>query len=187
MLKTFDIILDLEKQTKNNIFNVSQNDLNSIQINMTILQDGKTVNLTGTIPRIVIKKPRGKKVIQDCDIVDAVNSKISVILDTQSIIEAGKHLAEIYIYQGNSVSVTGTFEYISNKAILDPSTVESTNDFQDINNMLIALNDLATSLNMDVYKKSEVDAKFNTLTIKSPDGNSWTISISNDGSINTID
>jgi hypothetical protein len=187
MLKTFDIILDLEKQTKNNIFNVSQNDLNSIQINMTILQDSKSVDLTGTIPRIVIRKPRGKKVIQDCNFVNAAQGLISVVLDTQSLIEAGKHLAEVYIYQGDAVSVTGTFEYISNKAILDPSTVESTNDFQDINNMLISLSELASSLSMDVYKKSEVDAKFNTLTIKSPDGNSWTISISNDGSINTID
>jgi hypothetical protein len=185
MLKTFEITLDLEKQTKNNTFNVSQNDLNSIQINMTILQDGKIVDLTGTEVKLVIKKPRGKKVFQFCDLTEPTKGKVTVILDTQSIIEAGKHLAEIYIYQGESVSVTGTFEYISNKAILDPSTVESTNDFQDINNALISLMEVANNLNIDVYKKSEVDAKFNTLTIKSPDGHVWRISITNDGSLST--
>ncbi|MGG2024225.1 BppU family phage baseplate upper protein [Gottfriedia sp. S16(2024)] len=161
MIKTFDILLELENKSKNLPFSVSQNDLNAIQLNMTILKDGIPLNIAGTTSaRIAIKKPGGLSVIQDCEIVDSYKGKISVILSTQAYAEIGKHDAEIYLYEGNVVSVTSTFSYTSKKAILDNGTVTSTNDWQSINDALIQIDGNINRIeNADVYTKSEADVK----------------------------
>jgi hypothetical protein len=113
LLKTYEVNLDLESQTANTAFTISQNDLKTIEIIFTLTQDKSPVDLTGTIPRIAILKPSGKTVIQDCELSDPTRGKFHVILNTQAYIEVGTHTAEIYVYNDTQVAVTGTFTYNS--------------------------------------------------------------------------
>lgn len=155
MLKSFNLVLDLEKQISNPLFSISQNDLNSIVLNITIKQEGKILNLLGTTCKIAIKKPRGNTVFQTCDIIDAENGIIKVTLNTQAYIEIGTHSAEIYIYKDLNVSVTNSFSYISKTAILNDETIVSTNEWQAINEVINNIN------NHGSYTKPEIDSKLN--------------------------
>lgn len=137
MLKTFEVSLDLENQTANSAFTISQNDLKTIEIIFTVTQDKKPVDLTGTLPRIAILKPSGNTVIQDCTLdVDPTKGNFQIILDSQAYVEVGVHTCEVYIYSGDQVAVTGTFTYNSRIGIFSDTTLTSTNDWQAINDAL---------------------------------------------------
>lgn len=143
MLKTFNISLNLENTTTYPRFTINQNDLNTVEVNMTLTINKKPVDLTGITPRIVIKKPSRLTVIQDCTVVNALKGNFKVILDTQAYSESGKHLAEVCLYEGqNKVSVTETFTYMSNEAILNDSTVTSSNEWQSINDAFFKLENI---------------------------------------------
>jgi hypothetical protein len=177
MLKTFDVSLDIENQTSNNIFTISQNDLQVVEITFTLTQDKGIVNLTGLAPRIAIKKPSGLTVVQDCTVVDALKGKFNVVLSTQAYSEIGVHTGEIYIYSDTQVAVTGSFSYISKVGILNDTTLESSNDWQAINNALLNymtnqeardLIDAAISENgvnlQNYYNKGEIDTQLTSVT-----------------------
>jgi hypothetical protein len=169
MLKTFNVSLDIQKSALKNTyyqsFSFSQNDLNTIEINIFLKSNNQPFDITGSTPRIVIKKPSKLTVIQDCTIVDALLGKMKVILDTQAYCEPGLHQVELYLYEGSEVLVPGRFSYISNDAILNDKTVESNNDWQLINNALISIDESNKQINdnlnrienADVYTKTEVN------------------------------
>jgi hypothetical protein len=167
MLKTYNISLDLEAKTSPKSFSVNQNDLNTLEVNITITSNKKPLDITGMTPRIVIKKPSYLTVIQDCEIVSAVTGSIKVVLNTQAYSEAGSHTGEVYLYEGANVLVTETFSYSSNKAILNDKAFKSSNDWQSINDAFIKIDDGINRIeNADVYTKSEADAKLSTVYSK---------------------
>lgn len=134
MIKTFNVTVDVEQPINNKSFSVNTNDLNSLQLNINVVQDNKPIDLTGKTVRIAIVKQDRKTVFQDCKVTGAKEGRCEVILGTQAYIAIGRHIAEVMIYEGSEkVSVTGRFQYVSVKGILDDSTLESTNDFQAIN------------------------------------------------------
>jgi len=139
MLKTFNIQLDIEKNIQNDIFSISENDLNSVQLTFDVFQDGKPFNMTGLIPRLAVKKSSGLTVFQDCRIVDAVLGTCEVTLTTQSYMESGLHTAELHFYNetigGEQVAVTGTFKFDSRQSIMNDETVISSNEWQAINEL----------------------------------------------------
>lgn len=167
MLKSYNISLDLEKKTSPQSFSISQNDLNTIELNIVITKNKAPLNISGAIPRIVIKKPSYLTVIQDCEIVDALTGKIKVVLNTQAYSESGSHSGEVYLYEGANVLVTETFTYSSNKAILNDKAFKSSNEWQSINDAFIQIDGNMAQINdginrienADVYTKSEADVK----------------------------
>lgn len=178
MLKTFEVNLDLENQTANSAFTISQNDLKTIEIIFTVTQDKKAVDLTGTLPRIAILKPSGKTVIQDCTLdVDPTKGNFQVILDSQAYVEVGVHTCEVYIYSGDQVAVTGTFTYNSRIGIFSDTTLTSSNDWQAINDALAnyMTNDQAKTLIDSIiaqnggvnlqnyYTKTDVDTQMSSV------------------------
>ena len=159
MLKTYNISLDLEAKTSPKAFTVNQNDLNTLEVNITITSNKKPLDITGMTPRIVIKKPSYLTVIQDCEVVSAITGSIKVVLNTQAYSEAGSHQGEVYLYEGENVLVTETFSYTSNKAILNDKAFKSSNDWQSINDALIKIDDGISRIeNADVYTKTEVNS-----------------------------
>lgn len=156
MKKTFEITVDMEKQTTNPSFSVSQNDLNSIELDFTLTQDQMPVDLTGCLVRMAIKKPSGKVVFQDCTIADAAAGSVYVILSTQGYSEVGLHTAEIMVSKDSEVAVTGSFQYTSRTAILNDTTLESNNDFQALAKLLLSIT--------NAYSKEEIDAFLAQLT-----------------------
>jgi BppU N-terminal domain len=142
LLKTFDILLDIEKDLyspANILFNVSRNDFESIQLNFTIMQDEKPVDLTGQTVEMAIKKPSGLSVYQAVEITDPTAGKAEARLSIQAYVEFGIHTAEIYIRDLESMAVTNTFYFYSREAIMETEEIQSVNDWSALQQALFAL------------------------------------------------
>jgi hypothetical protein len=171
MLKTFDITVDLETQTAYNKFSVSQGDLNSIALTLNLTQDGKPVDLTGCTVRMVVRKPSGKTIIKDCPVVIPTNGSCTVLLGTQASVEIGTYTAELYIYNNDSVAVSGVFTYSSRETILDDEHVESQNDWQAIHSAIGEAREILDYLEsngtgIDAEARKDITEINNTLTDK---------------------
>lgn len=163
MFKNFPVIVDTVQKSKLNNIVVNSNDLKTFKLTITINQFNKPIDLTGATVRIAIVKPDNKTVFQDCTITDPTTGICEVVLDTQAFIIAGVYIAEVMIYFGvDTVAVTGRFSYSVSKGILDNSTVESTNDWQAINQAIDAAEGILIDLRengtgIDVQARSELE------------------------------
>jgi hypothetical protein len=139
MLKTFDVILDVEKELHSitmPAFNLSQSDKDSIEITFHVNQDNAAFDLTDKTVQIAIKKPSGLTVYQNCSIVDAVNGESSIILDKQAYIEYGFYTGELMISDVDQMIVTTPFYYGVRTAIMAAQAEESINDWSALENAL---------------------------------------------------
>ena len=123
--------------TTNPTIQIKQSDLNSIRFAFTLLDDGSVLDLTGTTAQITIKKPSGMTVFQLLDITDPLMGQAEVILDNQAYVEIGNHSAEVVLTTADATSVTRSFSYTSLDAILDDTTLESQNEWTDLQNILL--------------------------------------------------
>jgi hypothetical protein len=134
LLKTFDILLDIEKELydlTNLLFSVSMNDNDTIQLNFKILQDEKAMNLTDSAVELAVKTPSGKTVFQVAEVTDAENGLATIRLSEQAFFEFGTHKAEVYIRQNERLAVTSPFWYSSREAILHASELEEWSAFHE--------------------------------------------------------
>lgn len=121
----------------NPLIQVKESDLNSIRFDFLIRDQGTVVDLTGAEVRLVVKKPSGYTVIQDCVITNALEGACEVILTNQAYLEVGSHTGELVITIGESTITTKSFEYSSLDAILDDRTIKSANDWQVLHDILL--------------------------------------------------
>jgi hypothetical protein len=141
LLKTYEIILDVEKELYNpsNLsFSISQNDLESIELTFLIRQDENDLNLTGNTVELAVKKPSGLTIYHECDITDATGGEAKILLDNQAYLEYGVHTAELYIRNVDQLAVTCPFWYMSRSAIMDDQTIESSNEWSALQQALFA-------------------------------------------------
>ena len=141
MVKTFDILLDIEKELYNPsslLFTVSRDDFNTIQLNFAISQDGKVVDLTNKIVELAIKKPSGLTVYQDCEITNALQGLAQTYLSQQAYIEYGVYMAEVYVREGTEISVTSPFWYQAKSSIFNAYGVGSIDDLSALQKALFA-------------------------------------------------
>lgn len=134
MLKTFEIILDIEKDLYNattQSFAVSQNDLDTVELSFLIQQDNAALDLTGTTIQLAIKKPSSLVVYQDVEIIDAAAGEARVMLNNQAYIEFGIYTAEIYIRDVDSLAVTCPFYYFSRTSVMGDDSIESITEWTD--------------------------------------------------------
>jgi hypothetical protein len=115
---------------------VKESDLNSVQFNFQVTDNGALVDLTGAEVRLVVLKPSGLTVVQDCEMVEAVTGLCRVLLSNQAYLEIGNYTGELVITTPTSTLVTRSFSYSSLDAILDDETLESANDWQAIHDIL---------------------------------------------------
>jgi len=126
MVKTFDILLDIEKELyspSNLLFSVSTNDLNNIQLNFVITQDGTPLDLTNKTIELGVKKPSGIATYQDCEITNGIEGKATVLLSLQAYDEYGFYTAEVYVKEIDNLSVTSPFYYLSKSAVLETEAI----------------------------------------------------------------
>ena len=116
---------------------VKESDLNSIRFGFTVLDDNVAIDLTGAVVRLVVRKPSGLTIIQDCTITDAINGKCELVLSSQGYVEIGNYTGELVITKDDLVSVTREFTFSSLDAILDDDTLESQNDWQSFQELLL--------------------------------------------------
>lgn len=139
MFKTFPVILDVTKSHLNDMFQVSNNDLNTIKLSLSIKSDLLAFDLTGKTVRLAIKKPDGFVTFQTGGVTDAPGGLCEFILDRQSYLVEGMHEAEVMIYKDEeTVVVTQKFFYKVNRAIMNDKLIESTNEFPAINKAIQA-------------------------------------------------
>lgn len=139
MFKNFPIVLDVTKSHLNDMFQVSNNDLNTIKLSLSIKSDLLAFDLTGKTVRLAIKKPDGFATFQTGGVTDAPSGLCEFILDRQSYLVEGMHEAEVMIYQDEeTVVVTQKFFYKVNRAIMNDTFIESTNEFPAINQAIQA-------------------------------------------------
>lgn len=144
MVKTFDILLDLEKDLyspSSLLFTVSRNDFNTVQLNFVVTQDGTPVDLTNKTVELAVKKPSGLTVYQACEITSAIEGKAKIDLSQQAYIEYGIYTAEVYIRDVNNLAVTSPFWYQSRTPIFNETTeeaIQSSNDWSALQEVLFA-------------------------------------------------
>lgn len=139
MLKTFDVLLDVEKELHHismPAFTISQSDLDSVEITFHVNQDNATFNLTDKTVQIAIKKPSGLTVYQNCSIVDAAAGETSVILSKQAYIEYGFYTGELMISDLDQMIVTTPFYYGVRTAIMATQAEESINDWSALERLI---------------------------------------------------
>lgn len=147
MFKEYQVTIDTTRETRNPVVHVNTNDLQTVKFIINILNQGKSVDLTGSTVRIAIKKPDNKTVFQDCKITDATKGKCEVVLNTQAYIVPGPHYAEVMIYYtADKVSVSGRFIYGANQGILNDKTIKSANEWQSINQAISDAEGILTDL-----------------------------------------
>lgn len=123
--------------TTNPTIQVKQSDLNSVRFKFTVMDDGGVIDLTGASVRFTAKKPSGLTVFQDCDITDPLTGSAELMLDSQCYIEVGNYTAELIITLGTTQSVTRSFNYTSLDAVLDNDTLQSANEWGDLQQILL--------------------------------------------------
>ena len=141
MQKTYDILLDIEKEIytpSNLLFSISRNDFETIELTLKISQDDTRLDITGTTVELAIKKPSGLTVYQVCEITNAAQGEATVKLNVQSYAEYGVHMAEVYIRNVDQLVVTCPFWYYSRAAIMETEEIESINDWSALQQALFA-------------------------------------------------
>lgn len=149
VFKTYEIDIDTMKETQSTNILFNQGDLNTAKLIIRVLHNGETLNLSGYAVRIALMKVDGKRVYQDCEIVDAQNGLVEVILTTQSLAAAGKVEGELSLsFGGNKKMISTKFSFQVEKSIMNSSAVESMNDLSVIERALHLVESLG-QVNLD--------------------------------------
>lgn len=147
MYKTLELTLDTERtnNTKTNAQNflVNTNDYESIKIVADIVQDKERVDLSDATVKLAIRKPDKTIVFQDGTVTAAVEGECEFVLETQSYVLKGTHVAEVMIYFADGkIVVTRAFAYHVAEGILTDTAIESTSWYQDVNELQLAVQEL---------------------------------------------
>lgn len=152
-IKTYNVLLDTKESVKNPSFVINTNDLQSVKLVILINQDGDPLDLTGATVRLAIKKPDKTTVLQDATIVDHVAGSCELVLTTQAYVVKGDYEAEVMVYYGSdTVAVTSDFKYTAKKGILSDDTLESTNEWQVLNQAVADANNTINKLRPDTVE-----------------------------------
>lgn len=101
------------------------------------MDDGGVIDLTGAAVRFTAKKPSGLTVFQDCEVTEPLTGSAELMLDSQCYIEVGNYTAELVITLGTTQSVTRSFTYTSLDAVIDDETLQSANEWGDLQQILL--------------------------------------------------
>ena len=147
MYKTLELTLDTERtnNTKTNAQNflVNTNDYESVKIIADIVQDKEQVDLTDATVKLAIRKPDQTIVFQDGTVTMPLEGECEFVLETQSYILKGTHVAEVMIYfLDGKIVVTRAFAYHVAEGILSDTAIESTSWYQDVNELQLAVQEL---------------------------------------------
>ncbi len=139
-LKEFNIMLDIKKHRKNEEIEIVQGDFDTNIINITLYDGLNVYSLDGLNIEIAFAKSDGTTVLQGAQ--DEVNpiaiagNKIICTLKTNTIAAPGKVLAEVRILDGDRLLTSTRFEFYVRKAIVNDETIESTNEFPALQQMI---------------------------------------------------
>lgn len=160
MVKTFEIELDLLNKSINEVFNLCNNDKDTIQLNITIKNGLYRLDLSGKIVQLTVKKTDGTIVIQSGCVTDGVNGFCKVVLNKQAYQETGCHKAELVIQGDNETVSTIKFYYRVSKNILINNKKESTNQITSVTDVN---KDLAIDTSVETGQMNVQSTELNSL------------------------
>ena len=143
-VETIDLQID---QELTNPIQAKQGDSESYLLINIKNNDGTNFDLTDKVVRLYAIKPDDKKVFNDCEVIDEKNGQIEVKLTTQILAVTGWLKCELIISDNNS-SKLSTMSFIIDVIAtnIDDNKIESTNEFQALNNALARIEKYTTRL-----------------------------------------
>lgn len=143
IFKTYEITVDTMKENQNVDIRFSQGDLNTAKLIITILHDGSVLNLVGYAVRLALVKTDGKRVYQDCTIIDGENGVVEVVLSSQTLAIAGVVEGELSISLGENKQIISTkFQFTVEKSIMNNNIVKSMNEIPVLEKAISIANSL---------------------------------------------
>lgn len=174
MITTTELLLDISRNTTPPIVYAKQGDKNSRSVSITLLENGKPYTLGNNITaRIKALKPDDKAVFNNATILE---NKIIVELTEQTLAEPGLVIADISLYDDNSILSTHYFYIRVERSALSDKSIVSTDEFTVLTDALsettralataIMANDKATSLINELgdFSSAVNEAKESALT-----------------------
>ncbi|WP_214328514.1 BppU family phage baseplate upper protein, partial [Bacillus paranthracis] len=143
--QSYEITVDTRKSISHSNIEFSQNNLNISELIFNITEDGKNFTLNDTDKIIVyFEKPDKTVVFQDkeVELLDKEKGKIKVLLTSQTLVKAGDVKGQISIERtedGTRKRVnTYDFSFKVRSSIASNDSIESTNEFQIFDKIMVA-------------------------------------------------
>lgn len=142
-LKEYSFRLDIKKKKDIEYIEVVQGDTGTNVFNITLFDGYNPYNLYNLHVEIIFKKADGTTVEQnDIEKVNDVQGKIRCVLKTNTIAYPGKVIAELKILDNEKMLTSTTFEFWVRKSLLNDETIESTNEFPILTQLINETHDL---------------------------------------------
>ena len=147
-----NIVVDITQRNYNTIQTI-QYDVDSRYVNVKIVNSGKNVDLTNYMVSIACKKPDGKIVFNETEMVEPKQGLIKFLISEQISSTLGEVVCELKIYGKNSSVLTTQYFTINVTQPIADKTIQSTNEFRQLT---IAMNEYNAWI-------SKVEDKYNGL------------------------
>lgn len=152
-LKRFNIELDIKKRNFNELFQVVQGDYDTNVLEIQLYNDTTKYDLTDLIVEIAFRKADGTTVVQTetsgVSIISAFDGKIECVLKTNTIAAIGRVTAEVRVLgTENKLLTSTTFDFIVREAIVSDETIESTNEFPVLTEMVNTVNQITEEVTL---------------------------------------
>lgn len=142
-LKEFDILLDIKRNKKIEEFEIVQGDYETNILKISLVEDFNEYELSGLNVEIAFAKSDGTTVLQDLNNgISLVGNKIVCTLKTNTIASPGKVLAEVRVLQDLKLLTSSRFSFFVRQSIINDETIESTNEFPILNQLVTDVNSL---------------------------------------------
>lgn len=174
-IKEFDIILDIKKPTEQERFNVVQGDINSNLLRISLMDELEPYDLSGTNVEIIFKKADGTTVQQTentgISIISPTNGKFQAVLKTNTIACPGPVAAEVRILDEEIALTTTRFNFFVGKSLLNDDTIESTDEFPVLIQLVNDTKEIVESIPTIEGKLEEITNTESNLNQSIADGN----------------
>lgn len=171
-IKEFDIILNIKEPTNQEEFEVVQGDSGSNLLRVTLIDGLEQYDLTGTNVEIVFRKADGTTVQQtDTSIISRTGGRFQVILKTNTIACPGPVTAEVRILEEEILLTSTRFGFFVRKSLVDDDTIESTNEFPILTQLVNDTKEIIESIPTIEYKLGEITNTESNLNQSITEGN----------------
>jgi len=174
-IKEFDIILDIKKTTEQERFKVVQGDSKSNLLRISLMDELESYDLSGANVEIIFKKDDGTTVQQTeetgISIINPQNGKFQAMLKTNTIACPGPVTAEVRILDEEIVLTTTRFNFYVGKSLLNDDTIESTDEFPVLTQLINDTKGIVESIPTIESKLEEITNTESNLNQSIAEGN----------------
>ena len=185
-----NIVVDITQRNYNTLQTI-QYDVDSRYVNVKIVNNGKNIDLTNYMVSIACKKPDGKIVFNETEIVEPKQGLIKFLISEQISVALGEVVCELKIYGKNSSVLTTQYFTINVTQPIANKRIQSTNEFRQLT---IAMNEYNKWIDKVEEKYNGLEQEYaeelneikSGINLTSSDGTKWTIVVDNSGQLSAI-